>query len=91
MIVFETQFKFNEVTYFTELLDRENIAPEQKESILSDLDLTNEDFVFVFQKDDKGNWFKHCFKGNERVRWDDIEPWMRTYIREFEKQNNLYQ
>ena len=90
-IIFEKTFVFNEVKFFTELLKSDNsMTDKEKKEMLESMNLENEDFEFKYQKDSKGSWFMHCYKGEQRISWDDIENWMRQHVWDFEKENRMF-
>ena len=90
-IVYTNEFIFNEVEFFRSLLDNEEKATlEQKEEILNSLNLENINYKFIYKKDSKGNWYKHCYKGNDRITWNHISNWMRPHIWDFDRENNIF-
>ena len=90
-IVYEKTFIFNELKFFTELLNNEKgMTDLEKEDILLSMNLESVDFKFTYQKDSDGSWFMRCYKGDERIEWDDVENWMRACVWDFEKENGMY-
>ena len=89
-IIYHNGFIFNEVTFFSDLLDKENISSDKKQEVIQSLNLENINYKFVYEKDSSGVWYKHCYKGDKRISWNDINNWMRSYIWEFEKENNIF-
>lgn len=89
-IVYEKEFVFNEMEYFTNLLKGEDMTRKEKEELLLSMNLEESDYKFVYQKDSKGSWFKHCYKGNDRINWDDFPPALRSIVWDFEKENKMF-
>ena len=90
-IVYENEFIFNELEFFTDLLKGEDsMTDSEKEKLLSSMNLESENFKFLYQKGSQGSWFKLCYKGDKHINWNDIENWMRPHVWDFEKENKMF-
>jgi hypothetical protein len=88
-IIDTKEFIFNEREYFTNLIQKENLSPENNEEYLNMIGIKDDIYKFVYQKDDKGLDYCHCYKNDNKINWDDIGNWLRPYVWEFEKENKI--
>lgn len=86
-IVLEMVYTFNEADFFNDLVAKEGL----NEDILNDMQLTNEEFKFVYQKDNEGSWYKFNYKGDEKINHDNVPHWIRPHMWQYEKDNNIFQ
>jgi len=89
-IIYSKEFIFNELEYFTNLINKELDTDEKRKELLEMMNLTDNVYKFIFEKDSEGSNYKHCFKNNKRISWNEVEHWLRPYVWEFEKENNVY-
>lgn len=90
-VVYQNEFIFNEAKFFNELFDKENLTEEKKQEVLNGLNLEDIDLKFVYIKDSAGTWFKHCYKGKEKINWKDVPFWLCQHVWSFEKENRIFQ
>ncbi|MGG0667695.1 hypothetical protein ABE073_04115 [Lederbergia citrisecunda] len=85
------EFTFNEVEYFTNLLDsEENITSEQKEDILTTMNLKDV-YKIIYKRDNEGNLYISSFINDIQANWNDMPLWFRPYVWEFERDNRVFQ
>jgi hypothetical protein len=88
-IVDRKEFIFNELDYFTKLINEEIETPAEGKEFLQIMNIKDNIYKFVFEKDAKGNNYRHCFKNETPICWNNIENWLRPYVWEYEKENKV--
>lgn len=89
-IIDNKEFIFDELQYFTDLIQKENLTPDKNGEYLELIGVKNDIYKFVFQKDNEGSNYLHCYKNKNSISWDDVGNWLRPYVWEFEKENKIY-